>query len=354
MAAREISNDSFITDTLSKIDNFFTGHQISNFDKDINLFIQSLLAIVATYLTCWILYRGYKILWGRSNDNFRDFLWDAFLKFIFIYICIFPDDWIHLVKEAINGFREVASIGDNTHHMAVPNLLQNYYNNTKAITLNLIGNSNGFDILVIIIYSILVWIGFFIGAFGLIVALITNTISFYILLFIAPIAFYSLIFGSFLKNIFSQWIGMIISNIITLFFIHLFCGYALTFVISRINMALNDIGRVGEYEIVVVCIISGICLQAFVRLILALAEKMSSVSLESATAGAIKGGMTTLGANAGFGLLANKKGIQGLLLGAKGSTKAYPAIKTGSTKLANGITSGGKFLLDKIRKTGGK
>lgn len=345
MPPKEIHSDNLITSILKSIDNFFienTGYN-STIEKNIDNLISVLLTIVGTYLLCWIIYRGYKILWGKSNDNFKDFLWDAFLKFIFIYICMFPNEWISLIKEAIRGFREYALIDNN--YMSVPNQLQHYYNITRAITINFIGHSSNFEFLAALLYSIVAWIGFFIGAFGLFFALITNTVSFYILLFIAPIAFYGLIFGSFLKNIFTQWVTMILSNIITLFFIHIFCGYALKLINSYTTTALNQIGvkDIPHYNVAIVCIFAGICLKVFVDLVLSLAEKMTNVSLESASRGAIKGGMATLGANLGFGALATKRATKGLLFGAKGSARAYDGIKTG-----------GKFILDKIRKTGGR
>lgn len=345
MPPKEIHSDNLLTNILKSIDNFFIGNpgHSSAIEKNIDKLINVLLTIVGTYLLCWIMYRGYKILWGKSNDNFKDFLWDAFLKFIFIYICMFPNEWISLTKEAIRGFREYVLIDSN--YMSVPNQLQNYYNITIAITINFIGHSSNFEFLAALLYSIVAWIGFFIGAFGLFFALIANTISSYILLFVAPIAFYGLIFGSFLKNIFIQWVTMILSNIITLFFIHIFCGYALTFINSYTTTALNQIGvkDIPHYNVAIVCIFTGICLKVFVDLVLSLAEKMTNVSLESASRGAIKGGMGTLGASAGLSALAIKKGIQAFASSAKGSARAYDGIKTG-----------GKFILDKIRKTGGR
>lgn len=339
MAIKESPNDSFITTILSEVDKFFIKN--NGIQNDINNLISILLTIIASYMTCWIIYRGYKILWGKSNDNFKDFLWDAFLKCIFIYICLFPNDWIFLIKEAIQGFREI-DFGQSGI-LSVPNRLQQFYNTHKTITINLLAYSNKALYLVAVLYVFIVWLGFFTGALKLISVLIANTISFYILLFVAPIAFYSLIFGSFLKNIFTQWFTMILSNIITLFFINIFCGFAIGIANGYAVKAMGNIGTSDHYEVALVCLFAGICLKAFVDLIISLAEKMTNVSLETASMGAIKGGMGTLGASTGLSALVSKKGIRAFTNSAKGSARAYDGIKTG-----------GKFILDKIRKTGGK
>lgn len=339
MAIKEAPNDNFITTILSEVDKFFIKNNA--IQDDINNLIKVLLTIIASYMTCWIIYRGYKILWGKSNDNFKDFLWDAFLKCIFIYICLFPNDWIFLIKEAIQGFREI-DFGQSGI-LSVPNRLQLFYNTHKSITINLLAYSNKALYVVAVLYVIIVWLGFFTGALKLISVLIANTISFYILLFVAPIAFYSLIFGSFLKNIFTQWFTMILSNIITLFFINIFCGFAIGIANGYAVKALGNIEKSDHYEVALVCLFAGICLKAFVNLIISLAEKMTNVSLETSSMGAIKGGMGTLGASAGLSALAIKKGIQAFASSAKGSARVYDGIKTG-----------GKFILDKIRKTGGR
>ncbi|MCZ6169598.1 type IV secretion system protein [Campylobacter ureolyticus] len=339
MAIKESPNDSFITTILSEVDKFFIKN--NGIQNDINNLISVLLTIIASYMTCWIIYRGYKILWGKSNDNFKDFLWDAFLKCIFIYICLFPNDWIFLIKEAIQGFREI-DFGQSGI-LSVPNRLQQFYNTHKTITINLLAYSNKALYVVAVLYVFIVWLGFFTGALKLISVLIANTISFYILLFVAPIAFYSLIFGSFLKNIFTQWFTMILSNIITLFFINIFCGFAIGIANGYAVKAMGNIGESDHYEVALVCLFAGICLKAFVDLIISLAEKMTNVSLETASMGAIKGGMGTLGASTGLSALVGKKGIRTFISSAKGSARAYDGIKTG-----------GKFILDKIRKTGGR
>ena len=274
-----------------------------------------------------------------------------FLKAIFIYICMFPDDWIYLVKEAIKNFKELEiSVGG----FSISELMQNHYNVLCSITINLLHYMNDpISVFIYPAYIILCWVGFFIGMFPLFFALVINTISFYILLFITPIAFYFLIFGRFLKQAFTQWLQMILSNILTLIFLKIFIVYALITINSYLTTGLNQIGKddFGDYKIALVCVFCGICLKVFTSIITSLAEKLTQVSIDNAVGNSMIGGLQTAGIVAGATAFSAKKATK-MIAGNRefGAKKAGKMISSGMKQTGKNI----KAMYNKFKNRGGK
>lgn len=304
-------------------------------DKQITDFINVLLTIVGSYMICWIMYRGYQILWGKSNDNVKDFLWDAFVKFIFIYICLFPDDWLKLVKEAINGLRDAFSDTTNLVQM-----LQDYYNKGINTVVFLVTDPLNATIVVGIyslICAVIVMLGCFAGLFAFGFALLINQITFYLLLVIMPFAFYCLIFGNFLKPIFTQWWNLMLSSVLTLLFLQIFGG-TIFLIIGKFSFQANELASFGNeyYKVAGYFVLSGFILKVMTNLITSLVEKIVGISLESSAQGAVRGGLASAGGALGAGLFVGKSAVTG----------GFSTIK-GGLKLR-------KWAFDKFKGKGGK
>ena len=149
------------TEIMNQIDNYFSNIG----DTAMNNIVNNLLFIVGSYMLCWIMYRGYKILWGKSNDNIKDFLWDMFLKIIFIYICLFPNDWLGLVKEAIEGFRKLYDDG-----ISITEQINEYYKTMVSFSTTLIITNVKVPFvgdLINFLYLIVIWLTFLVAIFGI-------------------------------------------------------------------------------------------------------------------------------------------------------------------------------------------
>lgn len=319
------------TEIMNQIDNYFSNIG----DTAMNNIVNNLLFIVGSYMLCWIMYRGYKILWGKSNDNIKDFLWDMFLKIIFIYICLFPNDWLGLVKEAIEGFRKLYDDG-----ISITEQINEYYKTMVSFSTTLIITNVKVPVvgdLINFLYLIVIWLTFLVAIFGITSALIINTIVFYILLLITPLAFYFLIFGNFLRSIFIQWFQMVLSNVLTLLFIKFFAAYGINQATQYIhNLTNQSLDKVPDYKIILYCCMTAIFLKAFISIIISLAEKLTNVSLEASGMNAMKSSMGSIGAASGLGAMIGKMGVK----------------STG--KIASGVAKGSKAIYDKLKGKGGK
>ena len=161
-------NDQIIIAIFDKINNFFGNGKFVN-DQMTN-FISTLLTIVGSYLLCWILYRGYQILWGRSNDNIKDFLWDAFLKAIFIAICMYPEEWLKLVTEALKEMREIS-----VSRTSLENDLQLFWDIGFSLAQVMTAEENLLN-LYYDLCAVIVIVGVFIGLFAVLSIVVINTI----------------------------------------------------------------------------------------------------------------------------------------------------------------------------------
>ena len=164
------------------------------------------------------------------------------------------------------------------------------------------------------IISVVIFAGFFIGAFPVIMSLISNMLSFFVLILIMPLAFYFLIFGNFTKGIFAQWFNMLLSNILTLIFLSAFGSMFFSITGSAFTDAINVVENNGAYwRVGAMWFAIGIFIKIFTSLIVSLAEKLTQVSLETAGSSSLASGAGITGAMAGVSLLGAGKVAKGIL-----------------------------------------
>lgn len=268
-----------------------------------------LLQVVALYLTAWILYKGIRILLGKDNENVKDFAWDAFLKGIFIAFCVNGGDWIDLVNGAMEGIRSVAFSGGLNLYNSLQEFYNNTYNVTEAIINEMSWTSPGKSFLSVFV-MIFCWIGFAMGALSLLFTLILNTLSFYLLILVSPLIFFFLIFG-FLKGVFTQWYTLLLSNILTLFFLFLFCGGALVFVNKMAVTTLAAFHKNNSLLLITMnFIFCGLIVLVFTNLAKTIAEKLTNVSVEASVGSVARDTIGTAGSLAGAGAKATYFGAK--------------------------------------------
>ena len=294
-----VENDEVIISIFNKITNFFGDGSFVN--GQITNLINILLGIVGAYLTAWILYRAFQILWGKNNDNIKDFMWDTFLKFIFILICFNPDEWLNLVTEAIKEMRDISITGQTLEKE-----LQLFWDICYSIILDMTATDEIFQNPAVAIYntfcSLIVLLGAFIGVIGLMSVMIINYISFLVLLAITPFAFYCLIFGNFLKPIFKQWWSLILSCVLVYIFLQIFMSFGMNIARGLASASLNtsdmNFLKRGGYVI-----LAGLIIKFVASLITGIVEKIVGVSIEGSIASGIANGLKTAGVVGGAGAL---------------------------------------------------
>lgn len=297
-------NDQIILAIFDKINNIFGNGQFVN--AQMTNFISTLLTIVGSYLTCWIIYRGYQILWGRSNDNIKDFLWDAFLKAIFIAICLYPEEWLKLVTEALKEMREIS-----VSKSSLENDLQLFWDIGFSLVKVMTAEENLLN-LYYDLCAVIVIVGVFIGVFAVLSIVVINTISFTVLLALAPFAFYCLIFGNFLKPIFKQWWNLTLACVLTFIFLKIFMSFGMDVARSLASLALNS-PKTSYAKCAGYVVLAGLIIKFIASLITGVVEKLVGVSVEGSIKNAATGGMQTAGLALGGAAIAGKSAIKGQL-----------------------------------------
>ena len=295
-------NDQIILAIFDKINNIFGNGQFVN--AQMTNFISTLLTIVGSYLTCWIIYRGYQILWGRSNDNIKDFLWDAFLKAIFIAICMYPEEWLKLVTEALKEMREIS-----VSKSSLENDLQLFWDIGFSLVKVMTAEKNLLN-LYYDLCAVIVIVGVFIGVFAVLSIVVINTISFTVLLALAPFAFYCLIFGNFLKPIFKQWWNLTLACVLTFIFLKIFMSFGMDVARSLASLALNS-PKTSYAKCAGYVVLAGLIIKFIASLITGVVEKLVGVSIEGSVKNAATGGMQTAGLALGGAAIAGKSAIKG-------------------------------------------
>lgn len=295
-------NDQIILAIFNKINNIFGNGQFVN--AQMTNFISTLLTIVGSYLTCWIIYRGYQILWGRSNDNIKDFLWDAFLKAIFIAICMYPEEWLKLVTEALKEMREIS-----VSKSSLENDLQLFWDIGFSLVKVMTVEENLLN-LYYDLCAVIVIVGVFIGVFAVLSIVVINTISFTVLLALAPFAFYCLIFGNFLKPIFKQWWNLTLACVLTFIFLKIFMSFGMDVARSLASLALNS-PKTSYAKCAGYVVLAGLIIKFIASLITGVVEKLVGVSIEGSVKNAATGGMQTAGLALGGAAIAGKSAIKG-------------------------------------------
>lgn len=322
-------NDQIILEIFDKINNIFGNGQFVN--AQMTNFISTLLTIVGSYLTCWIIYRGYQILWGRSNDNIKDFLWDAFLKAIFIAICMYPEEWLKLVTEALKEMREIS-----VSKSSLENDLQLFWDIGFSLVKVMTAEENLLN-LYYDLCAVIVIVGVFIGVFAVLSIVVINTISFTVLLALAPFAFYCLIFGNFLKPIFKQWWNLTLACVLTFIFLKIFMSFGMDVARSLASLALNS-PKTSYAKCAGYVVLAGLIIKFIASLITGVVEKLVGVSIEGSVKNAAVGGMQTAGLALGGAAIAGKSAIKGQFKGLKALRKV-PSIKLNKPKTPSGSSA---------------
>lgn len=332
---------NLLSDIGTKMDGFFA----SEYQTGVGMF-QSLVdgtgKILGLYLTVWIMIEGYKILWGGSKQSMTNFMWDSALKIIFIAIAFNSGAWISLVYNAFDGMKEygkeIFSEDGNVYEKLGmwAGMLGDYYD-------KIWDESSAIELTVMVFVIILAFIGFFIGALPVMRHMIINTLSFLLLMIVAPLAFYFLIFKV-TKNAFSQWLQMVLANIITIVMLNFFVAMIFKYIFDNLFKDTNYYEN--AFQIMILSIFYGILLNVFCNMAVQFAQQLTNVSLEGIAGSSMGRAMGIAGSAAGMAIVTPfataKLGAAGANLIGKGASAVgkgvSAAANSGVGKFAGGLT----------------
>ncbi|EAJ1438370.1 TPA: type IV secretion system protein [Campylobacter jejuni] len=287
--------------------------------------ISQLAVLLSIIITIVIMYKGFEVLAGRSQAPIRDLTWDIAGKLLAITFALNIGGWLDLAINAMDGIYEWAG-GGTTMYKSLDELFENTIKLTKTIW----DKASFGDSIIAVIGMVLCYLGFAITVVPVLAILFVASFTQTLLVISAPIAFWLLIFKS-TKNVFTQWVGLLLSNTLVVLLVGLF---AKTF-INQIRTWINSfsIGTGDGSEILstaVFFVIASIVLVVMIVATKVFAEKVASVSMEGAMGGAMRSTLNPAGRLAGKAL-------------GWGSGKAVNAAGTASKYAGKGIAAGSKL-----------
>lgn len=271
-------------------------------------FVITLQYTAITYLTIWLIYEFLQFSMSVKQQSFATLLWDFMMKIIVIFLFMNYGNFIGLFKSAINDVMNYAgNFAFSGSNWTAWEKVQAYMDSIVKLVAKMIDDASWWsgEKIVAGLSGLFGLAGGLIGSLSLASALSIVQITNSILIMIAPLMFAFLLLKS-TKQVFSQYISLLISNFLALLFINIFASVIIQFVMSLTNDEIY--GKNPNIILVVIsCIVSGVILRTGTTLALQLAQQLSSVSLDSAVKSAQTstslGALATAGATAKLGYM---------------------------------------------------
>ncbi|MEA8980960.1 type IV secretion system protein [Campylobacter jejuni] len=294
--------------------------QIGTSDK-----VAELSVLLSIIITLVIMYKGYEVLMGISQSPIRELTWDIAGKLLAITFALNIGGWLTLVINAMDGIYEWAGGGTQMYKT-----LDEMYANTAQLANIIWAKSSGVGgAILAIVAMLLCYVGFVIAVVPTLAIFVITTFTQTLLVITAPIVFWLLIFKS-TKNVFTQWIGLLLSNTLVILLVGLFLSVFMEQISGWISLLSSKIQAGAEVlGISIFFVIASLVLVIMIISAKLYAEKIANVSMEGAMGGAIGSALNPVSRLAGWA-------------GGKVAGKAVNAGKTGAKLAAKGAWAGTK------------
>ena len=266
--------------------------QVGTSDK-----VSELSILFSIIVTLVIMYKGYEVLMGRSQSPIRELTWDITGKLVAITFALNLGGWLDLTISAMDGLYEWAGGGTQMYKN-----LDELFVSTTQLTNAIWTKSSGIaDSVLAIAAMLLCYMGFVIATIPTLAIIVVTTFTQTLLVITAPIVFWLLIFKA-TKNVFTQWIGLLLSNTLVILLVGLFSQ---TFM-DQVSTWINYFVKATQTGVEVLKISIFFVIAAFVLVIMIIsaklfAEKIANVAMDGAMGGAISSALSPASRLAGMG-----------------------------------------------------
>ncbi|EAJ8021401.1 type IV secretion system protein [Campylobacter upsaliensis] len=253
--------------------------------------IAELMVLFSIIITLVIMYKGYEVLMGKSQSPIRELTWDIAGKLLVITFALNLGGWLDLVIGAMDGIYEWAGGGAQMYQN-----LDEMFANTAQLTNIIWAKSSGIGGAILAIVAILLcYIGFCIAVIPTLAILIVTTFTQTLLVISAPIVFWLLVFKA-TRNVFTQWIGLLLSNTLVLLLVGLFLKTFMNQMSSWIKYFAQETQTGGEVlKISIFFVIASLILVIMIFSAKIFAEKVANVSMEGAMGAAMSSVLSPAG-----------------------------------------------------------
>lgn len=177
--------------------------------------VNALEDIIYAYIVAWVMFRGYLILAGKSEDPLKGLIFDAALKMAVVAV-VFNPAWISLISDAIDGMNSWAS-GSTSLFTRMDELLKK----TFDVSGRMIDMDHSMVPIEGYASAIILMAGFVVFSVLTVWIMASTTLMLKVLIMISPIMIYSSLYSWF-KEIFSNWMKLIIANTLTVLIVGVF------------------------------------------------------------------------------------------------------------------------------------
>ncbi|MEB2799632.1 type IV secretion system protein [Campylobacter upsaliensis] len=253
--------------------------------------IAELMVLFSIIITLVIMYKGYEVLMGKSQSPIRELTWDIAGKLLAITFALNLGGWLDLVIGAMDGIYEWAGGGAQMYQN-----LDQMFANTSQLTDAIWKKSSGVGgSILAVVAMFLCYIGFCIAVIPTLSILIVTTFTQTLLVISAPIVFWLLIFKA-TRNVFTQWIGLLLSNTLVLLlvglFLKTFMGEISGWIISLSSKTQTGAEPLGTS---IFYVIASLILVIMIYSAKIFAEKVANVSMDGAMGGAMSSVLSPAG-----------------------------------------------------------
>ena len=324
------------------IDNLLTDiQQISLNDK-----MQQLQLLVSGLITLTIMYKGYMVLAGKSQDPIRELVWDLGRKAFILTFAMGAGMWLQYSIEAVKGIYEWAGGGIGFYQQ-----LDKLIDSAIDYTEKMWDISGFFDKFFAALMVIIIGICLCAIIFELFFAIIASGVSNAFLIVVLPLALFCLMWNQ-TKQVFTQWCQLLLSNTFTILFLSIFLTFCQSVLMTLFNPNTLEKGLSNIIIHVLEAILMCFVLVQITKVIKSLAQNLAQVSLDSAMSGvgasqmlgAAGGKAAKVAGNFASGALGAKKG----LAHAAGGLAASAAGGLAGLAAKGGLMVG-KAILSKMR-----
>lgn len=275
-------NTAFFVDIGSKIEELLKELTSKSLTTEFQVF-QGTISVVITLL---IMYKGFQTLAGRTQSPIKELVWDIGKKLLILTFVLYSPEWFQKSQAVLTNLYEWAGGGSKLYSE-----LDKLTNSTIDFVVDMFEKtkwnflSDNFNAHLTIMVILAAASSYFVIILSLAFKIFATTITNTLLVFVLPIAIFCLAWDR-LKDVFSRFISLFISNLITLLILS---SIAKTLV-STFEKTLTSINASEVSDAINASFkmyLTAFFVMLLAKLVTDIAQGLASVSLDGATQGAM-------------------------------------------------------------------
>lgn len=288
---------------------------------------QALSALVGITITIQIMLKAYQVMAGKSQTPTQELIWDIAVKVLIIGVAMNLGGFLDAIKLSMEELHNLMS-GDKNLYSVLDEKLK------ATMTLAGLVWDKG-DWFNGGLSAILVFLSFFLGIVPSFLIIINTDVTLRLILLIAPIVIFFRAY-SWGKQMFDQWLSVFFTNLLTVFMVGTLLNLFVEKYGKHISSAEASVKKGADLLLLGgETLLMGFLLFTLMKLAVTLAEKIGSVSIESAPKSASNLNDSRRSAQESLKNLSNDTGMT------KTGSKATSVARAGYQATVNQLTGGG-------------